>query len=108
MADTSLTAFFKANQMSGPTGDLARSLTYQDFLNHFVLHSDENNHQSKVWHPQQRNTFALGRMTYVGPTAGEKFYLRTLLMIVKGPTSFKNLRMTDGQLCETFHDACVR
>ena len=47
-------------------------------------------------------------MTYVGPTAGKKFYLRTLLMIVKGPTSFENLRMTDGQLCETFHDACVR
>ena len=75
MADTSLTAFFKANQVSGPTGDLARSLTYQDFPNHFVLHSDENNHQSKVWRPCQRNTFALGRMTYVGPTTGEKFYL---------------------------------
>ena len=75
IVDTSLTVFFKANQQTGPTGNLARSLTYQDFPDHFTLHSDENNHQSKVWRPRQRNTFALGQMTYVGPTVGENFYL---------------------------------
>lgn len=64
-------AFFKANQLPGTTGALAQSLTYQDFPYHFVLKSDEHNPQSKVWHRRQRQTPAIGRMLYVGPTAGE-------------------------------------
>ena len=47
-------------------------------------------------------------MIYVGPTAGERFYLRTLLMIVRGPTSFEDLKSVDGESCESFHDACLR
>ena len=89
-------------------GDIARSLTYQEFPNRFVLQSDRDNPQSKVWHLRQRNTFALGQMIYVPPTAGEKFHLRMLLMIVKGPQSFDDLKMVDGEVCETFHDACLR
>lgn len=47
-------------------------------------------------------------MIYVGPTAGEQFYLRTLLMIVKGPKSFDNIKNVNGKNCQTFHDACLR
>jgi hypothetical protein len=101
-------AFFKANQLPGTTGALAQSLTYQDFPYHFVLKSDEHNPQSKVWHRRQRQTPAIGRMLYVGPTAGERFYLRTLLMIVTGPQSFDDLKTVNGHLCETFHEACLR
>ena len=101
-------AFFKTNQLLGPTGNLARTLTYQEFPNHFVIQSDKNNPQSKVWHPRQRNSFALGRMIYVGPTAGERFHLRMLLMVVKGPRSFDELKTVDGEICETFHDACLK
>ena len=39
--------------------------------------------------------------------SGERFYLRTLLTIVKGPTSFAHLRTFNGILCPTFHDACI-
>ncbi len=46
-------------------------------------------------------------MIYVGPTAGEKFYLRTLLMVTKGPKSFDDLKTVDGILCESFHHACL-
>jgi hypothetical protein len=81
-------AFFKANRLLGPIGDLARTLTYPEFPNHFILKSNENNHHSKVWSHRQRDSFVIGRMFYVGPTASEKFYLRTLLMIVRGPQSF--------------------
>ena len=94
------------NQLSGPIGDLARTLTYQDFPNHFVILSDTNNAQSKLWHPWQWNTFALGQMTYVRPTAGEWFHLWMLLMIVKGATSFDALKTVDGEIRKTFHDAC--
>jgi hypothetical protein len=107
-ADTALTAFFKFNQLSGPIGDLARSLTYQDFPNHFVIKTDPSNPRSKIWSHRQRHFFAIGRMFYVGPTAGERFYLRILLMIVKGPKSFDNLKSVNGGICETFHEACVR
>lgn len=96
------------NQLPGPIGDLARTLTYQEFPQHFVIQSDKNNPQSKVWHPRQRNSFALGRMTYVGPTAGERFHLRMLLMVVRGPRSFNDLKTVDGEVCETFHDACLK
>ena len=47
-------------------------------------------------------------MTYVGPTAGERFHLRMLLMIVKGATSFDALKTVDGEICETFHDTCLK
>lgn len=98
-------AFFKANQLLGPAGDLARSLTYQEFPNH---QSDRNNPQSKVWRQRQRNSFALERMIQVGPTAGERFYFRTLLMVVKGPHSFDDLKTVDGEICDTYHDACLK
>ena len=101
-------AFFKTNQLPGPIGDLARTLTYQEFPQHFVLQSDRNNSRSKVWSLRQRNTFALGRMVYVGPTAGEKFHLRMLLMVVKGSRSFDDLKTVDDEVCDTFHEACLK
>ncbi len=47
-------------------------------------------------------------MIYIGPTAGEKFYLRTLLMVTRGPKSFDDLRTVDGTLCKSFHEACLK
>lgn len=47
-------------------------------------------------------------MTYVPPTAGERFHLRMLLMVVRGPVSFDALKTVDDEVCETFHEACLR
>ena len=41
------------------------------------------------------------------PSAGDWFYLRTLLTIVRGPQSFVHLRMVDGILHETYRQACL-
>ncbi len=49
-ADTPLLAFFKANQLLDATGQLARTLTYQEFPEQFVLKSLKHNPQSKTWH----------------------------------------------------------
>lgn len=59
--DTPLMAFFKMNQVPGPIGDLrlARTLTFQEYPNHFVIKPDESNPQSKKWSPRQRNSFAI-------------------------------------------------
>ena len=65
---------------------IARQLTYQEFPQQFVY-----NERDKKWHIR-KNGFALGRMYFVPPNANdERFYLRTLLTVVKGPTSFEDL-----------------
>jgi hypothetical protein len=46
-------------------------------------------------------------MYFAAPSAGERFYLRTLLTVVKGSTSFEDLRTVDGQLHHTFKAACL-
>jgi hypothetical protein len=71
--DTTLTAYFKANA----SYDDAHQLLYQEFPQKFTWTAAK-----KIWKPRQRG-FAIGRMYYVNPTAGERFYLRTLLTVVK-------------------------
>lgn len=95
-------AFFKINQLAGSTGNLARTLTYQEFPNRFVIKPDQTNPQSKVWDLRHRNTFAIGCMTYVGPTAGKRFYFCTLLMVVKGPRSFDDIKTVDNETVKPF------
>jgi hypothetical protein len=43
----------------------------------------------------------------VSPTAGEHFYLCTLLTTIKGPRSWEALRTVDSVLHPTFHAACL-
>jgi len=98
---TTLTAFFRANADPG-MAPIARQLTYQEFPQQFVY-----NERDKEWHIR-KNGFALGRMYFVPPSANdERFYLRTLLTVVKGPTSFENLRMFGGITYPTFREACL-
>jgi hypothetical protein len=100
---TTLTAFFEANTDLGPLGEEARKYTYQEFPQHFVYESNE-----RKWKLRQRG-FAIGRMYFIKPTAGEQFYLRTLLTVVKGPTSFDDLRCVPGELqpLPTYYAACL-
>ena len=97
---TTLTGFFEMNSMEGIEGDEARKLTYQEFPQKFVWDKTE-----KEWSLRQRG-FSLGRMYFIPPTAGERFYLRTLLTIVRGPKSFEDLRTFEGILYSSFQDAC--
>jgi len=47
-------------------------------------------------------------MYFVAPnTNDERFYLRTLLAVVKGPESYEDLRTLNGVLLPTFRDACI-
>jgi len=47
-------------------------------------------------------------MYFVPPnTNDERFYLRTLLAVVKGPKSYEDLRTLDGVLYPTFREACI-
>lgn len=100
---TSLTAFFDANSNSGALGAVARRLTYQEFPQEMVL---KGSGSTLHWGLRQQG-FALGRMYFASPSAGERFYLRMLLTVVKGPRSFEELRTVDGVIHPTFRDACL-
>jgi len=80
-----------------------RQLLYQEFPTHMVW-----NRRQHRWNRRKRgigNT--IGRMYFVGPSGGERFYLRMLLTVVKGPTSFEDLRTYDGVVHQSFKSACI-
>ena len=92
-----LTAFFELNREDVS----ARQYTYQDIPLHFTW-----DRKNKIWRRRRRDG-SIGRIYFVSPTAGERFYLRTLLTTVKGPTSYENLRTFDSVLHPSFHAACL-
>jgi hypothetical protein len=63
--------------------------------------------KNHVWIKRQRNTSAIGRVYFVPPTAGEKYYLRILLYNVPGPHSFQHVRTYNNIVYDTFQDACI-
>ena len=81
--------------------EFTRTLTYQEFPQHYVW-----NKQAKMWTRRKRGC-SIGRMYFASPNLGERFYLRLLLTVVKGPISFENMRTVDGVIYESFKAACV-
>jgi hypothetical protein len=48
----------------------------------------------------------IGAHLHSYPCNDECFYLRLLLVNVRGPTSFQFLRTGNGELCATYREAC--
>ena len=94
---TMLTGYFRLNQLNHS----ARCFTFQEIPLHFVWDP-----KKKEWRKRQRGG-TIGRMIYVSPTAGERFYLRTLLTVVKGSKSWEDLKSFNGKLYDSFHAACL-
>jgi hypothetical protein len=94
---TKLTEWFEANKLY----EDARKLTYCEFPQEWTW--DEKN---RKWIKRQRN-FKIGRLYYVNPIEGECFYLRMLLMIVRGAKDYKYIRTYNGKLYQTFKEACA-
>ena len=46
-------------------------------------------------------------MYYCSPITSERFYLRLLLTVIPGATSFEHLRTVAGTIYPTFQAACV-
>jgi hypothetical protein len=98
---TTLTAFFRANA-DPETASLANRFTYQEFPQHFVY-----NEKGKKWTIRKKG-FAIGRMYFIPPSVNdERFYLRTLLAVVKGPKSYEDLRTFNGITHPTFREVCL-
>ncbi|XP_065680665.1 uncharacterized protein LOC101240834 [Hydra vulgaris] len=97
--DTHLTAWFKLNAEINE----ARQYSYVEIPYHFVF--DGKNCKWKV--RQRGSDKVIVRMYKVNLTS-EVFFLRLLLLHVKGAMSFENLRTIHGTVFNTFREACYR
>ena len=88
---TTLTAYSEANADARHLGAEACKHTYQEFPQHFTW-----DNVAKQWNLWKKKGFLLGRMYFIKPTAGEQFYLPTLLTVIKGAKSFEDLRCISG------------
>lgn len=64
------------------------------------------NQRTRLWQPRKKG-LAVGRLYHCSPNQGERFFLRLLLTVKVGPTSFEDLRTVNGQVYPTFRAACV-
>lgn len=105
---TTLTSFFETCQ----TDEFAKTLMYAQMPRYYTWNQSSKQFQRRrQGHPVPDHvgvysTDALGRIYTVHPTNDECFYLRLLLVNVRGPTSFENIRTVDGVLCATYREAC--
>jgi hypothetical protein len=96
--DTQLLAFFKACVLYPQ----ARELLFHEMPGPFVWKT-----KKKEWHHRQQGAPAIGRMHFAHPASGERYYLRLLLTVVRGPMSFQHLRTVNGVEHDTFQLACA-
>lgn len=59
-------------------------------------------------YPNIYSTDAIGKIYSVHPRNDECFYLRLLLVNVRGQTSFQHLRTFNDELCGSYREACQR
>ncbi|KAK9740196.1 hypothetical protein RND81_03G018300 [Saponaria officinalis] len=78
----------------------ARELTYSEFPSKFVWVQ-----KTRRWKPRD-NGFAIGRSYHSSPGCGERYFMRMLLNIVKGPTCYEDIRTVNGVTYPSFREAC--
>ncbi|XP_057250107.1 uncharacterized protein LOC104905070 [Beta vulgaris subsp. vulgaris] len=96
---TSLTEFFKMNA----THDDASQFLYSEFPEHYVWTAS-----AKTWTKRVQKKIVVGRLTFVVPAEGERYFLRLLLTHVRGPKSFDDLRTVNGYLCASFQETALK
>ncbi|XP_047962051.1 uncharacterized protein LOC125206878 [Salvia hispanica] len=75
-----------------------RNLTYAEFPTKFVWNTD-------TW-TLRKQRYSIGRLFYVPPGSGDMYYLRCLLNVVRGATSYEDIKCVNGIQYATFRDAC--
>ncbi|KAK9713984.1 hypothetical protein RND81_06G063400 [Saponaria officinalis] len=62
--------------------------------------------QKKIWKMRQKR-MTISRIYFAPPNSGELYYLRLLLNIVKGATSYADIRTVNGVIHPTYKGACA-
>uniref|UniRef100_A0A0R0IBC5 ATP-dependent DNA helicase n=1 Tax=Glycine max TaxID=3847 RepID=A0A0R0IBC5_SOYBN len=96
ISDSKFISWMNTNQNSIE----GRNLTYAEFVSKFVY-----NQKKRCWHLRKKG-YTIGRLLWVPPITGELFYLRMMLTVCKGPTSFEDLRTVDNVQYSTYKEAC--
>jgi hypothetical protein len=94
---TMLMGYFEANK----NYEFEINSLYVDFPKSFTWQA-----KSKKWAPHHGGK-NIGHMHFASPATGEHFYLWALLCVVKGATSFEDLRTFEGSQYESFKAACL-
>lgn len=108
--NTTLTAFFKLCA----SDVFATTLLYAEVPKYFTWNASKKEFQRRKQGNRVEgysNLFssdALGRVYTVHPNNAECYYLRLLLVNVRGPKSFQSLRTVDGVVCATYREACQK
>lgn len=108
--NTTLTAFFQLCQ----NDPFARTLLYHETPKYYTWNSSKKEffrrkHGANVAsYAGICGTDTLGRVYTVHPNNAECYYLRLLLHTIKGPTCFEALKTINGEICETFREACLK
>jgi hypothetical protein len=92
-----LTEYFLANKKHV----WAQDILYKDFPRSFTWQP------AKYWKKRDRGQ-QVGRIVSAHPAEGERYFLRVLLNHVPGSNSFKDLKIVDGVLCDSFREAAER
>jgi PIF1-like helicase/Helitron helicase-like domain at N-terminus len=98
--DDTLTAWFKLNQKDVS----AHPYLYSEIPEHFTFVQKE-----RIWKTRQKgHATIIGRMYNVAVSQGELFYLRLLLLHVRGAKSFDEIKTVDSIVCDTFKEAAIK
>ena len=105
---TTLTAFFDLCRED----DFAKTLLYCDVPQYYRWDRSSKKWKRRIQgihvegHPGIKSCDTLGRVYTIHPSAFECYCLCLLLHIVRGPTSYEDLRMVNQFKCATFREAC--
>ncbi|XP_072088582.1 uncharacterized protein [Arachis hypogaea] len=77
-----------------------QTLTSTEFPNQFVY-----DRKSREWHPRKRG-YSIRRLNYVPPGTGDIYYMRILLAVQRGCTTYESIRTVNGITYSSFQDAC--
>lgn len=78
----------------------ARTLLYVQIPNYYTYSKSQKKFN------RRKQGFSVGRINYTPRKQDSSYFLRVLLNIVRGPTSYEDIKIYDGVLHESYKEAC--